>query len=51
MIDRYVIPRIGRVPLRCLTITDLEDLYADLCRRPPFKMANAGDRRGAAPVQ
>ena len=30
MIDRYVLPRIGRVPLRSLTITHLDDLYAHL---------------------
>ena len=30
MIDRYVLPHIGRVPLRSLTITHLEDLYAHL---------------------
>lgn len=28
--DRYVLPNIGRVPLRSLTITHLEDLYAHL---------------------
>ena len=32
MIDRYVLPHIGRVPLRSLTITHLEDLYAHLRR-------------------
>jgi len=32
MIDRYVLPHIGRVPLRNLTITHLEDLYAHLRR-------------------
>jgi integrase len=32
MIDRYVLPHIGRVPLRRLTITHLEDLYAHLRR-------------------
>ena len=30
MIDRYVLPHIGPVPLRSLTITHLEDLYARL---------------------
>jgi len=30
MINRYVLPHIGRVPLRSLTITHLEDLYAHL---------------------
>jgi integrase len=30
MIDRYVLPHIGRVPLRSLTVTHLEDLYARL---------------------
>lgn len=30
MIDRYVVPHIGRVPLRNLTVTHLEDLYARL---------------------
>ena len=32
MIDRYVLPHIGRVPLRSLTIRPLEDLYAHLRR-------------------
>jgi integrase len=32
MIDRYVLPHIGRVPLRSLTIRHLEDLYAHLRR-------------------
>ncbi len=32
MIDRYVLPHIGRVPLRGLTVTHLEDLYAHLRR-------------------
>jgi integrase len=32
MIDRYVVPHIGRVPLRSLTVTHLEDLYAHLRR-------------------
>lgn len=32
MIDRYVLPHIGRVPLRSLTVTHLEDLYAHLRR-------------------
>lgn len=32
MIDRYVLPHIGRVPLRSLTVTHLEDLYARLRR-------------------
>lgn len=32
MIDRYVLPHIGRVPLRSLTVTHLEDLYALLRR-------------------
>ena len=32
MIDRYVLPHIGRVPLRSLTITHLEDLYTHLRR-------------------
>ena len=32
MIDRYVLPHIGRVPLRSLTITHLQDLYAQLRR-------------------
>ena len=32
MIDRYVLPHIGRVPMRSLTITHLEDLYAHLRR-------------------
>jgi integrase len=32
MIDRYVLPHIGRVPLRSLTITHLEELYARLRR-------------------
>jgi integrase len=32
MIDRYVLPHIGRVPLRSLTITHLEYLYAHLRR-------------------
>jgi integrase len=32
MIDRYVLPHIGRVPLRSLTITHLETLYAHLRR-------------------
>ena len=32
MIDRKVLPHIGRVPLRSLTITHLEDLYAHLRR-------------------
>ncbi len=32
MIDCYVLPHIGRVPLRSLTITHLEDLYAHLRR-------------------
>ena len=32
MIDRYVLPHIGRVPLRSLTITHLDDLYAHLRR-------------------
>lgn len=31
-IDRYVLPHIGRVPLRSLTVTHLEDLYAHLRR-------------------
>jgi integrase len=30
MINRYVLPHIGRVPLRSLTVTHLEDLYARL---------------------
>jgi integrase len=30
--DRYVLPHIGRVPLRSLTVTHLEDLYARLRR-------------------
>lgn len=30
MIDRYVLPHIGRVPLRSLTVTHLQDLYARL---------------------
>lgn len=32
MIDRYVLPRLGRVPLRSLTIAHLQDLYAQLRR-------------------
>ncbi len=32
MIDRYVLPHIGRVPLRSLNVTHLEDLYAYLRR-------------------
>jgi hypothetical protein len=32
MIDRHVLPHIGRVPLPSLTITHLEDLYAHLRR-------------------
>jgi integrase len=32
MIDRYVLPHIGRVPVRSLTIIHLEDLYAHLRR-------------------
>lgn len=32
MIDRKALPHIGRVPLRSLTITHLEDLYAHLRR-------------------
>lgn len=32
MIDRYVLPHIGRVPLRSLTVTHLENLYAHLRR-------------------
>lgn len=32
MIDRYVLPHIGRVPLRSLTIAHLQDLYAQLRR-------------------
>ena len=32
MIDRYVLPHIGRVPLRSLTIRHLEHLYAHLRR-------------------
>lgn len=30
MIEQYVVPRIGRVPLRSLTVRHLERLYADL---------------------
>lgn len=33
MIDRYVLPHIGRVPLRSLTVTHLEDLYTLLRAR------------------
>ena len=33
MIDRYVLPHIGRIPLRGLTITHLEDLYTLLRQR------------------
>ena len=32
MIDRYVLPQLGRVPLRSLTIAHLQDLYAQLRR-------------------
>ncbi len=32
MIEHYVLPHIGRVPLRSLTITHLEDLYTHLLR-------------------
>ena len=35
MIDRKVLPHIGRVPVRSLTITHLEDLSAHLPRSPP----------------
>ncbi len=30
MIDRYVLPHIGWVPLRSLTVTHLEDIYPHL---------------------
>lgn len=33
MIERYVLPHIGRVPLRSLTVTHLEDLYTLLHAR------------------
>lgn len=33
MTERYVLPRLGRVPLRRLTITHLETLYAELRNR------------------
>ena len=32
MAERYVLPRLGRVPLRRLTVTHLDDLYAELRR-------------------